>query len=60
MQFKDEDGFVTRLRFFKQVNNTGTHVGHLWSGTGELLATLGPRGVLRLALLGQKNNSTSQ
>ena len=34
----DEDGFITALRFYKQPNNTGTHVGHLWSGTGQLLA----------------------
>ena len=35
-----EDGYVTSLRFFKQSNNTGTHVGHLWSATGDLLATM--------------------
>ena len=35
MKFRsDEDGFITALRFYKQPNNTGTHVGHLWSGTG--------------------------
>ena len=39
MKFRaDEDGFITGLRFYKQANNTGTHVGHLWSGTGQLLA----------------------
>ena len=39
MKFRsDEDGFITALRFYKQRNNTGTHVGHLWSGTGQLLA----------------------
>lgn len=32
-------GFITGLRFFKGAGNTGTHVGHLWSNTGELLAT---------------------
>ena len=32
-------GFITGVRFFKGVNNTGTHVGHLWSNTGTLLAT---------------------
>ena len=35
----DEDGFITALRFYKQANNTGTHVGHLWSGSGQLLAS---------------------
>ena len=34
----DEDGYITALRFYKQANNSGTHVGHLWSGTGALLA----------------------
>jgi hypothetical protein len=40
MKFRsDEDGFITALRFYKQANNTGAHVGHLWSATGQLLAT---------------------
>ena len=34
----DEDGYITSLRFYKQSNNTGKHVGHLWSSTGALLA----------------------
>src|SRR5215210_1368954 len=34
----DEDGYITSLRFYKQSNNTGTHVGHLWSAAGQLLA----------------------
>jgi uncharacterized protein DUF4082/concanavalin A-like lectin/glucanase superfamily protein/galactose oxidase-like protein/Big-like domain-containing protein/purple acid phosphatase-like protein/Kelch motif protein len=39
MKFRsDEDGYITSLRFYKQANNTGTHVGHLWSATGQLLA----------------------
>ena len=33
----DEDGFITALRFYKQPNNTGRHVGHIWSATGQLL-----------------------
>ena len=33
-----EDGFITHLRFYKQPNNTGVHVGHLWSGSGQKLA----------------------
>jgi hypothetical protein len=32
-------GYVTGVRFFKGVNNTGTHLGHLWSNTGTVLAT---------------------
>ena len=33
----DVDGFVTAIRFFKGVQNSGTHVGHLWSASGTLL-----------------------
>jgi large repetitive protein len=32
------DGFVTGVRFYKGTTNTGTHVGHLWSRTGAMLA----------------------
>jgi hypothetical protein len=28
------------LRFFKGSGNTGTHIGHLWSSSGTLLATV--------------------
>ncbi len=35
----DVSGYISGVRFYKSVNNTGTHVGHLWSGTGTLLAT---------------------
>lgn len=33
------DGDVVGLRFFKGADNTGSHVGSLWSATGDLLAT---------------------
>jgi hypothetical protein len=33
------NGKVTGVRFYKAANNTGTHVGSLWSSTGTLLAT---------------------
>ncbi|MEZ0292716.1 MAG: DUF4082 domain-containing protein [Solirubrobacteraceae bacterium] len=36
----DTDGFVTGIRFYKGATNTGTHTGHLWSNTGQLLATV--------------------
>jgi hypothetical protein len=36
----DVDGYVTGIRFYKGPWNTGTHVGNLWSGTGQLLATV--------------------
>jgi hypothetical protein len=35
----DVSGFITGLRFYKGPNNTGTHLGHLWTATGSLLAT---------------------
>src|SRR5439155_4461448 len=35
----DQLGSITGLRFYKFSNNTGTHVGHLWTATGGLLAT---------------------
>lgn len=33
-------GNVTGVRFYKSTNNTGTHVGHLWTIGGTLLATI--------------------
>ena len=40
VRFRAEvDGFITGLRFHKSTANTGTHVGHLWTRTGQLLAT---------------------
>jgi methionine-rich copper-binding protein CopC len=36
----DVAGQVTAIRFYKQSGNTGTHVGHLWTGTGQLLASV--------------------
>jgi len=35
----DYNGYVTGIRFYKGSLNTGTHIGHLWSSTGTLLAT---------------------
>jgi Domain of unknown function (DUF4082) len=32
-------GYITGIRFYKGSTNTGTHVGHLWTTTGTLLAT---------------------
>jgi Domain of unknown function (DUF4082) len=34
----DTAGFITGLRFYKGTQNTGTHVGHLWSSTRQQLA----------------------
>ena len=33
-----EDGYVTGIRFYKGDGNGGTHVGSLWTASGELLA----------------------
>ena len=35
----DMAGFVTGIRFYKGPRNTGTHVGNLWTSSGQLLAT---------------------
>jgi probable HAF family extracellular repeat protein len=32
-------GSITAIRFYKGLQNTGTHVGHLWDASGTLLAT---------------------
>lgn len=41
MQFtSDVSGSVTAIRFYKGSQNTGTHVGHLWTASGTLLATV--------------------
>ncbi|MEN9419476.1 MAG: hypothetical protein RI988_3096 [Pseudomonadota bacterium] len=34
----DVDGLVSGIRFYKGGANTGTHVGSLWSASGQLLA----------------------
>ncbi|GAN76151.1 DUF4082 domain-containing protein [Acidisphaera rubrifaciens] len=33
-------GQITAIRFYKGSANTGTHVGHLWTSTGQLLASV--------------------
>jgi len=35
----DVSGTITGIRFYKAGANTGAHVGNLWSGTGQLLAS---------------------
>jgi hypothetical protein len=32
-------GFITAVRFYKESDNTGAHIGSLWSSTGSLLAS---------------------
>ncbi|QIX28840.1 DUF4082 domain-containing protein [Nocardioides sp. JQ2195] len=34
----DVNGTITGVRFYKGLNNTGTHTGTLWSSTGQVLA----------------------
>jgi hypothetical protein len=36
--YADVPGTVTAVRFYKGANNTGTHVGNVWSSTGTKLA----------------------
>ncbi len=39
VKFKsDVSGAVTGIKFYKAEANTGVHLGHLWSNTGEVLA----------------------
>src|SRR5690606_28301241 len=39
MKFRSEiAGYVQGIRFYKGPFNTGTHVGSLWTSTGQLLA----------------------
>ena len=35
----DISGFLTSLRFYKSVANSGVHVGNLWTANGQLIAT---------------------
>ena len=40
LKFRSEsNGFITGIRFYKAAKNTGTHVAHLWSTSGTLLAS---------------------
>jgi uncharacterized protein (TIGR03437 family) len=41
MMFKSKiAGYVTGVRFYKGAKNTGSHVGHLWTSGGTLLASV--------------------
>jgi hypothetical protein len=35
----DVSGYITGIRFYKAAANTGTHIGNLWTSTGQLLAS---------------------
>ena len=35
----DVSGFINGIRFYEGAGNTGTHVGNLWTASGNLLAT---------------------
>ena len=40
VQFQaSSSGKITGVRFYKETDNTGTHVGSLWTASGTLLAT---------------------
>lgn len=34
------EGYITGIRFYKGLGNTNTHVGHLWTSAGTLLASV--------------------
>ena len=36
----DVNGTITGIRYYKSTGNTGTHIGHLWSSAGALLASV--------------------
>ena len=38
--FLDVPGYVTGIQFYKGTDNTGTHVGSVWSSTGAKLASV--------------------
>src|SRR5580704_12143503 len=38
--YSDDPGSITGIRFYKGPDNTGTHVGTLWSSTGANLASV--------------------
>ena len=41
MKFKSSnDGYITGVRFYKATGDNGTHIGHLWSSSGTLLASV--------------------
>ena len=35
-----KDGKITAIRFYKGIGNGGTHVGHIWSSSGQQLASV--------------------
>jgi hypothetical protein len=40
VQFQaSSSGFITGVRFYKEPDDTGSHIGSLWSSTGQLLAS---------------------
>jgi hypothetical protein len=41
LQFKpDVNGKITGIKFYKGAGNIGTHIGHLWTSDGQLLASV--------------------
>src|SRR5262249_5388746 len=41
VKFKaDSNGYITGLRFYKYAQNTGTHIGSLWTTSGTKLGTV--------------------
>lgn len=40
----DQDGYITAIRFHKNPQNVGPHIGNLWTAGGTLLATVSVTG----------------
>ncbi|MBL0308582.1 MAG: DUF4082 domain-containing protein [Bacteroidetes bacterium] len=39
VKFKSsQNGYITGIRFYKGAGTTGTHIGHLWNTSGDMLA----------------------
>ncbi|WP_251599338.1 N,N-dimethylformamidase beta subunit family domain-containing protein, partial [Arthrobacter sp. GN70] len=38
--YSEVNGTITGVRFYKAAKNTGTHIGNIWSASGQLLATV--------------------
>ena len=36
----DSPAYISGIRFYKAATNTGTHIGHIWDGSGNLLASV--------------------
>ena len=58
----DNPGLIQAIRYYKSPSETGTHVGHIWSSTGQPLAThhLHERRRIGLAAAGARHSADHQ